>query len=46
MSKFIVELWLDGFDTEEEADAAAELFIWDQLNFSGSSVKVERVSDD
>lgn len=41
MPKFIVDLWLDGYETEEEANAAAKEFIDDQLNFSGSSVQIQ-----
>lgn len=44
MPKFIVDLWLDGYETEEEANAAAKEFIDDQLNFSGSSVQIQEVT--
>ena len=46
MPKFIVDLWLDGYETEEEMAEACEQFIYDQLNFSGSGVKVIRIEDD
>lgn len=46
MPKFIVDLWLDGYDTEEEMAAACEEFIYDQLNFSGSGVTITRVTED
>jgi len=46
MAKFIVDLYLDGYDTEEEMEAACEEFIYEQLNFSGSSVKVTKIEDD
>ncbi len=39
--KFIVDLWLDGYNTEEEMTEACAEFIYEQLNFSASSVKVE-----
>jgi len=42
MPKFIVELNLDGYTDEEEMTKACEAFIEEQLNFSASSVKVER----
>ena len=43
MPKFIVDLWLDGYETEEEMAEACEQFIYDQLNFSGSGVKVMKI---
>ncbi len=46
MSRFIVDLWLDGYDTEEERKAAEIAFIKEALDFSGSSVKVTLVSDE
>ena len=45
MPKFVVDLWLDGYETEEEMIAACEEFIYEQLNFAGSSVKIERIED-
>ena len=41
MPKFIVDLWLDGYETEEQMVEACQEFIREQLNFSGSSVEVE-----
>jgi hypothetical protein len=43
MPKFIVDLWLDGYETEAEMAEACEQFIYDQLNFSGSSVKIMKI---
>jgi hypothetical protein len=43
MPKFIVDLWLDGYETEEAMAEACEQFIYDQLNFSGSGVKVMKI---
>jgi hypothetical protein len=40
MSKFLVELWLDGYEDESERTAAELEFIKEQLDFSASSVKV------
>lgn len=40
MPKFIVDLWLDGYETEEEMEEACEVFIYNQLNFTASSVKI------
>jgi hypothetical protein len=45
MPKFIVELWLDGYETEEEMIDACKDFIYEQLNFSASSVKVTEYDD-
>ena len=44
MTKFIVDLWLDGYGTEEEMIEACEEFIYDVLDFSASSVTVTRVT--
>lgn len=46
MPKFIVDLWLDGYETEVEMVEACREFIREQLNFSGSSVKVELVEEE
>lgn len=43
MPKFIVDLWLDGYETEEEMEAACKEFIYDSLNFTASSVKIEYI---
>jgi hypothetical protein len=43
MPKFIVDLWLDGYETEEAMAEACEQFIYDQLNFSGSGVKIMKI---
>ena len=43
MAKFIVDLWLDGYEDEEEMEAACEEFIYEQLNFSASSVKITKL---
>ncbi len=46
MPKFIVDLWLDGYDTEEEMEKACAEFIYDQLNFAGSGVTVVKLPDE
>lgn len=47
MAKFLIELYLDGYETEEEMIEACKEFIVDQLNFTASSVKIlEVISDD
>lgn len=46
MPKFLVDLWLDGYDSEEEMAKACEEFIYDQLNFAGSGVSIKKVTED
>lgn len=46
MAYFVVDLWLDGYDTEEEGDEACEDFIKEQLDFTASSVHVKRLTDE
>jgi hypothetical protein len=46
MTKFIVDLWLDGYATEEEHAAACKEFIYEQLNFSASSVDITEIEDE
>ena len=45
MPKFVVDLWLDGYDSEEEMAAACKEFIYDQLNFAASSVKIQELEE-
>lgn len=45
MPKFLVDLWLDGYESEEEMTLACEEWIYDQLNFTASSVTVTRIND-
>ena len=45
MGKYLVELSLDGYETEEEEKAACLVFIEEQLDFSASSVKVTELPD-
>lgn len=45
MPKFMVEIWLDGYESEEEMTDACEEFINDQLNFTASSVIVTRMDE-
>lgn len=40
MSKYIVELWLDGYENDVDRIKAEKEFIYEQLNFSASSVKI------
>lgn len=46
MPKYIVDLWLDGYDTEEEMEKACDKFIYDQLDFTASSVRVKRIEEE
>ena len=46
MPKFIVDLWLDGYESEEEMEAACEEFIYEQLNFTASSVTIEKYKEE
>jgi len=46
MPRFIVDLWLDGYDSEEEMIDACKEFIYEQLNFSASKVKIEKIDED
>lgn len=41
MAKFIVDLWLDGYEDKKEHDKACEDFIYEQLNMTASSVNVK-----
>jgi hypothetical protein len=43
--KFIVDLWLDGYEMEEDMEEACFEFIYEQLNFSASSVEIERYEE-
>lgn len=45
MPRFLVDLWLDGYDSEEEMVEACEEFIYEQLNFSASYVKIQKLDD-
>jgi hypothetical protein len=38
MAKFTLELWLDGYDSEEEMIEACKVFIYEQLNMTASGV--------
>ena len=40
--KFIVNLWLDGYETEEEMETACLEFIREQLDMAASCVSVTR----
>ena len=42
---FIVELYLDGYDTEEEMNVACREFIYEQLNFAASGVTITEMEE-
>lgn len=44
MAQFLVKLYLDGFNSEEESEEGMEEFIYDQLNFAGSGVTVRKLT--
>jgi hypothetical protein len=41
MAKFVVDLFLDGYDSEKEMIDACKEFIYDSCNMTASSVKVQ-----
>jgi hypothetical protein len=45
MPKFIVDLWLDGYEDEKELEKACKEFIKEQLNFAASCVTVTLVKN-
>jgi len=45
MPRFEVELWIDGYESDEEMELACEEFIYDQLNFSASEVKIKKIDN-
>ncbi len=45
MSKYLIEFWLDGYDTDEERVIAEVEYIEDVLNMTASSVKVLYIVD-
>ena len=45
MPKFMVDLWMDGYETEAEMKQACDTFIYDQLNMTASSVTIIRLCE-
>lgn len=45
MTKFVIDLWLDGYETEEEMVAGCKEFIENALNFSGSSISIRELTE-
>ncbi len=43
--KFVVDLWLDGYDNDADLQKACLEFIKENLDFSASSVKAEPYND-
>lgn len=44
--KFLVDLWLDGYEDEEEREAACLEFITEALDFTASSVSAEKYDEE
>lgn len=45
MPKFLVDLWLDGYETEDEQVESCMVFLDNQLDFSASSVHITHIPD-
>ena len=45
MPRYIVDLWLDGYETEEEIEEACDEFLYEQLNMTASSVTFRKIND-
>lgn len=45
MGKFIVDFWLDGYDSEEEAEDAGLAFMEEELNMTASYAKIVKFED-
>lgn len=45
MPRYIVDLWLDGYETEEEVEEACDEFLYEQLNMTASSVTFRKIND-
>jgi hypothetical protein len=43
MTIFLVDLWLDGYNSEAEMEAACNEFIYDQLNMTASGVTIKPI---
>jgi len=46
MAIFLVDLWLDGYESEAEMEAACKEFIHDQLNMTASGVSIKQLQFD
>lgn len=46
MPTFIVKLWLDGYETEEEMTEACEELIDDSLNMTASSLRFKLLTEE
>lgn len=44
--KMLIELWLDGYETEEQRKEACIEYVEEQLNMTASSIKVLWVEGD
>ncbi len=46
MAKFIIDFWMDGYDSEEDMIDAAGDYIFDALDSAGTTVKVLQSAKD
>lgn len=46
MAKFIVEMWLDGYEKKEDMDTACMEFIQEELNMASSGVTVTQMPEE
>ena len=46
MPKYLLDLWLDGYEDEEDEKKACDEFISDQLDITASSVHFENLIED
>ena len=46
MPRFIIEVWMDGYDSKEEMEEACVTWIEEQLDSSGTSVKIIKKLED
>ena len=44
MGKYVVDLWINGFDNEKDRENAELEFIEESLNMTSSSVSVQKLS--
>jgi len=44
--KFLIDLWMDGYNSEEEMKEACIVYIKDQLDSSATSIKVLNYDDE
>lgn len=45
MPRFVIDLWMDGYESDEEMKSACKVFINQELDFSASEVKIMSEDD-